>query len=348
MINLVESFMKKNLLLIYTFLASFTFAQCSFEISDTTHINCSGDNSGAISLNIFNASNPYTISLNNGVVAVNGNSFSGLTAGNYQIILIDANSCSDTVEVKLKEPSQLNLNLRCDFNNLIAKVTGGVRPYIYYWRDVSNSNFSNDSLVNFNPSQLYYFEVVDNKGCSLRDSVFLEAGFSVDKVIGDVPLTVQITNFSTEGFYEWNFDDGETSNENSPIHQYESVGTYNLSLQLTNEYGCVGQKTIDVIVQGFNLSINNWQEMFNAFSPNGDGINDSFSFEENNAVSDFVVKIFNRWGKLVFSWTDPNFKWTGLSFKGDVLAEGVYFYYMNAKGIDGKSYEKKGSISLFF
>ena len=46
----------------------------------------------------------------NGVVAVNGDSFSGLTAGNYQIILIDANSCSDTVQIKLKEPSLLNLN----------------------------------------------------------------------------------------------------------------------------------------------------------------------------------------------------------------------------------------------
>ena len=80
--------MKKIPFIFYTFLASFSFAQCILEISDTTHINCNGDNSGAISLNIFNASNPYTISLNNGVVADNGNSFSGLTAGNYQIILI--------------------------------------------------------------------------------------------------------------------------------------------------------------------------------------------------------------------------------------------------------------------
>ena len=50
----------------------------------------------------------------------------------------------------------------------------------------------------------------------------------------------------------------------------------------------------------------------------------------------------------MYSWTDPNFKWKGLSFDGDNLTEGVYYYLMNATGQDGQLYEKKGSISLFF
>ena len=49
-----------------------------------------------------------------------------------------------------------------------------------------------------------------------------------------------------------------------------------------------------------------------------------------------------------FYCTDPNFKWKGLSFNGDNLTEGVYYYFMNATGQDGQLYEKKGSISLFF
>ena len=340
--------MKKILFLFCIFLASFSFAQCSIEISDTTHINCNGDNSGAIDLNVLNAALPYTINLSNGAVAVNGDSFSGLTAGTYQIMLLDANLCSDTVEIKLKEPSSLTLNLKCEYNDIVAKVSGGVKPYMYYWRDSSNIIFSNDSVIGFNPDQFYDFEIVDDKGCHLRDSISLLVDFSVDKFIGNVPLTIQLTNTSSEGLYEWNFDNGETSNDYNLVYEYESVGRYNLSLQLTDAHECVNEKTVIIEVQGFDLSLNNWEEMHNAFSPNGDGINDSFSFEENNAVSDFSVKIFNRWGSLVYSWTDPNFKWKGLSFDGDNLTEGVYYYFMNATGQDGQFYEKKGSISLFF
>ena len=76
-------------------------------------------------------------------MAVNGDSFSSLTAGTYQLILLDANFCTDTVDIKLKEPSLLTLNLRCESNNLLAEVSGGVRPYAYYWRDLSNTIFSN-------------------------------------------------------------------------------------------------------------------------------------------------------------------------------------------------------------
>lgn len=340
--------MKKILFVFYTSLASLSFAQCSLEITDTTHINCHGDNSGAISLNVLNTAQPYTVNLSNGAVSVNGDNFSGLIAGTYQLILLDANLCSDTVEIKLKEPSLLTLNLKCESYDLVAEVSGGVKPYMYYWRDLSNAVFSNDSLLSFNPNQFYDFEIVDSKDCRLRDSVSLFVDFSVDKLIGDVPLTIQLTNNSSEGLYQWNFDDGETSSDNNPIHEYESVGSYNLSLQLTDEHECINETTIVIEVQGFDLSINDWQEMFNAFSPNGDGINDSFSFEENNAISDFSVKIFNRWGSLVYSWTDPNFKWNGLSFDGNNLTHGVYYYHMNAIGYNGQMYERKGSISLFF
>lgn len=340
--------MSKIPLLFSVFLASLTFAQCSLEIYDTTHINCNGENTGAFDLNVLNAAQPYSLSLSNGAVVVNGNGFTNLYAGIYQVILSDANLCSDTINVKIKEPSLLSLDLRCDGNNLIADVDGGVKPYSYYWSNYKNSTFSTDSIVSFSSSQFYDFEVLDFKGCQLTDSVYLSADFSVDRTIGDVPLTIQLTNNSSQGVYEWDFDDGESSYDANPQHVYDLVGSYNLSLQLTDEHDCSDEKTILIEVQGFDLSIDDWEGMFNAFSPNGDGINDSFSFVENNAISKFSVKIFNRWGTLVFSWTDPSFEWNGLSFDGDNLSEGVYYYYMNATGFDGKLYEKKGSISLFF
>ena len=114
-----------------------------------------------------------------------------------------------------------------------------------------------------------------------------------------------------------------------------------LSLQLTDEHECVDEKMVVLKCKVLIYLSTNGKKCSMLFSPNGDGINDSFSFEENNAISEFSVKIFNRWGSLVYSWTDPNFKWNGLSFDGDNLTQGVYYYYMNAIGQDGQLYEKK-------
>ena len=340
--------MKKISLIICTFLASLSFAQCSLEISDTTHINCNGDDSGALGLSVLNVVQPYTINLSNGAVAVNGNSFSGLTAGTYQLILLDANLCSDTIEIKLKEPSSLNLNIKCEANDLVAEVSGGVGPYSYFWKDASNTIFSLDSLVDFNPNQFYDFEVIDNKGCQLADSVFLSIDFSVNKYIGDAPLTIEVFNESSFGDCYWDFGDSESSTSINPIHEYENVGDYDLSLTLTDEHQCSSSKIVLIEVQGFDLAKNDWEDMPNAFSPNGDGINDSFTFKENNAIEVFNVKIYNRWGMLVNDWADPNFEWKGTTSKGDILAHGVYYYNMTAVGINGKSYEKKGSISIYY
>ena len=340
--------MRNSFLIFCVLFANFLFSQCSLEISDIKHIDCYGDNSGALAIDVVNAVKPYSLNLSNGAISINGNSFSGLVAGNYEIILTDANLCTDSVEVKLKEPSLLTLNLMCVENYLSAIVKGGVQPYSYFWRDESSFIFSNDSLVEFIPDQIFDFEVLDHKGCQLTDSVFLNIDFSVNTTIGDVPLSIEILNNSSEGMYYWDFGDENTSNDVNPTHEYESVGSYSLSLQLIDDHLCEDKKNMNIEVQGFNLSINNWEQMFNGFSPNGDGINDSFSFEDNNAISNFKVKIFNRWGNLVYSWTDPNFNWYGLGFNGDNLTEGVYYYIMNAEGIDGKLYEKKGSINLFF
>ena len=103
----------KNFSLLFIFLSSFSFGQCSLEISDTTHSNCFGDNSGALEINVIDAVKPYFLSLSNGAISVNGSGFSNLSAGNYEIILTDADLCTYSIQIKIKEPSLLTLNLKC-------------------------------------------------------------------------------------------------------------------------------------------------------------------------------------------------------------------------------------------
>ncbi len=67
-------------------------------------------------------------------------------------------------------------------------------------------------------------------------------------------------------------------------------------------------------------------ELPNAFTPNGDGDNELFIPYPYCFISSIDMKIFNRWGQLVFETTDPNINWDGTNQKGQELAEGPYFY----------------------
>ena len=67
----------------------------------------------------------------------------------------------------------------------------------------------------------------------------------------------------------------------------------------------------------------------NVFSPNGDGINDDFRplLPPGIQIGKYEFRIFDRWGNLVFETMDPEKSWDG-SFRGGVLPQGVFLYYL--------------------
>ena len=64
----------------------------------------------------------------------------------------------------------------------------------------------------------------------------------------------------------------------------------------------------------------------NTFTPNGDGQNDLFKPRLKRFIDSIDMKIYNRWGGLVFETTDPDIKWDGTNLQGKDLNEGVYYY----------------------
>ena len=83
-----------------------------------------------------------------------------------------------------------------------------------------------------------------------------------------------------------------------------------------------------------------------AFTPNGDGINDIFCLQGwENCVKQFSIRIFNRWGEEVFASQNPSFCWEG-KFNNQILESGMYVYVINAKAIDDSDIKQNGSISL--
>lgn len=83
----------------------------------------------------------------------------------------------------------------------------------------------------------------------------------------------------------------------------------------------------------------------NAFSPDGDGINDTFAMVA-DGVQEFSIRIHNRWGELVYTSEDIFEAWDG-EFKGRLSMQDAYVYVITARGIGETNYTTlKGTVSL--
>jgi gliding motility-associated-like protein len=85
----------------------------------------------------------------------------------------------------------------------------------------------------------------------------------------------------------------------------------------------------------------------NAFTPNGDGLNDGFGVKA-EGIQEFRLEIFNRWGELIFSTTDINEQWDG-TFKGRKLENTeVFVYKVSAAGTDSQPQKYNGTVTLVY
>lgn len=137
----------------------------------------------------------------------------------------------------------------------------------------------------------------------------------------------------------WDFGDGGTSTQQNPNHQYAEPGDYTVCLTVTNQFGCTDSACYPITVYAKSVL-----DAPNAFSPNGDGINDTyrpFSY----GMEFYELYIYNRWGQLVFQTNDPDIGWDGV-FNGKEQEMDTYAFYMNGKGTDGKTYYKQGNVTL--
>ena len=83
----------------------------------------------------------------------------------------------------------------------------------------------------------------------------------------------------------------------------------------------------------------------NAFSPNGDGINDEFLISQ-LFTERYHIQIFDRWGKVVFVSTDPSVHWNGHIRSQGPAPEGVYTYVIEGLTLQQKEFSQSGTITL--
>lgn len=159
---------------------------------------------------------------------------------------------------------------------------------------------------------------------------------------GYAPLKVKMTYYGDATQSAWNTGDGgEIRTEPGFEHTYEQPGEYVVELTTTDPEG-VKHTTKTTIVVKSPSAINT---LPNVFTPNGDGLNDTFKVE-GEKLTQLEVAIFNKAGKQVYRWNGPEGSWDGRLLSGETAPEGTYFYVIFARGADERSYQYKGTITL--
>jgi gliding motility-associated-like protein len=191
--------------------------------------------------------------------------------------------------------------------------------------------------------------VVDNPGACNGSDTFRQiikvigapiADFSFVPITPEANVPTSFTNMSVNAVrYSWDFGDATSSIETNPVHQYNKTGTYRACLTAYNNSNCPSVACKEVpadVVPIIGLP--------SGFSPNGDGENDIL-YVRGAAIKTLDLKIYNRWGELIFETTSKNIGWDG-SYKGQPQPIDAYAYVLSVSFIDETSKLLKGNITL--
>ncbi|WP_186755793.1 T9SS type B sorting domain-containing protein [Echinicola salinicaeni] len=324
------------------------------------NIGCNGADNGWISLDITGGAAPYKVKWND----INDNTLerSQLKPGTYTASINDANGCITEKSITLSETSLLNAKLfsmvEVDCGNGTAtgtawlNIEGGLPPYKIAW----HNGIENQSEISFNQAQEISVTITDAKGCITHSSTKVDfpsnlartnftyelEGFSTSEdIIARQPVVFKSNTPEEVIAWEWDFGDGSTSEAPNPVHQFVKKGEYDVTLRVHNLYGCSSTFTNTIEVEDNSSSI----KIPNAFSPNGDGLNDYFMPKLKN-ISKLELSIFNTWGELIYHQTKIEGKgWDG-SYKGAILPPGNYVYKVQFNDLENNVFEEGGLFTL--
>ena len=142
-------------------------------------------------------------------------------------------------------------------------------------------------------------------------------------------------------FTKYMFGDGSVSTQINTIYNYKAPGNYRYQLVAFTEFGCADTLVGDILIDDIKKDF-----VPNIFTPNNDGTNDNFFIVGDN-ITKSEMKIFNRWGGLVFESENAVKGWNGIEKNtGQACADGTYFYNIKMTLDDSRNYEFKGSLQL--
>ena len=317
-------------------------------VTNTDTIFC-GNDDGLITCSTVGGQEPlqYSIDGSFGSMA----SYSDLSPGEYIVMVRDEANCTDTVRVNLIGDPYVTIDevittpANCEENNGAMEIILQNEEITY---DIYMDNeIITDLYVDGLTAGLYTLLVEDDNGCT--DSHIESLEIVKPPEMGSVLYTEQECGDNTVSAIvnAITYTDGISYSVNgSPLQSGQKIELFSgeNTVYIIDDFGCE-KDTLIVLpdTEQYGLA--------NIFSPNGDGNNDFFCFENVNGVDHIkYIYIFDRWGNRVFAIEDANsltsdLCWDGM-YNNSKVDLGVYVYHIQARLVDGRLLCKSGDVTV--
>ncbi|MCB0795842.1 MAG: choice-of-anchor L domain-containing protein, partial [Flavobacteriales bacterium] len=246
----------------------------------------------------------------------------------------------DTLRVRIERDTIICIG---DTATLVARPSQGYGSISYQW---STGGVLDTVFVAPVTNAIYGLLATDACGISAED----EAGVGVNAPMASFTWTGSNTeaNFPIPfldlslGAQAWSWDfgvPGLTSAEQYPYPIFPDPGEFEVMLAIMDDIGCV-----DTTYRAIEIDPEFGLFVPNAFTPNGDGVNEVFR-PTASGVLEYSLRIFDRWGEVLFFTEDLATGWDG-TYQGLLVASGVYVYQIRMKGVSLQAFERMGHVSV--
>jgi len=333
------------------------------EITGTTvdALDCNDPNSGNINITVTGGSGVYDFLWSNGAITEDLNN---IGPGDYSVTVTDSEGCtaiSQSFNIFRQDDLTVELDTEivpfCE-NNLVTQenritISGGLGPYTVNWSGGSVSINDNTFMTAYQ-NGLYNVLVTDQYGCQVSTDILIdfdelgEASFDYDSN-GNIDCGVSIFNElsfvnTSSGDYTsviWDFGDGSALVTGEIVtHQYLNSGAYTVTQTVEYNYGCVEVNTVEIeITDGYDIVLPN------AFSPNGDGMNDTIR-PVYACVNNIEMSIYDTFGSLIYYENNLELNgWDG-SLNGKLAENGNYLIVVKGTTIYNEEINLRGVFVL--
>jgi gliding motility-associated-like protein len=265
------------------------------------------------------------------------------TTTTYTIIVTDqcGNEIIDSVLYTITSPPLIltmspNVEI-CpgDSVQISVSATGGYGQYYYLWPATGETT----SQIWVKPSSSANYNVIVSDECqtftvsgnTIVSVVHPTANFiiSSNTLFNDLAITFQNLSLNATT-YQWYFGDGNSSTVVHPNNTYDVPGTYYITLIAIDDKGCR-----DTIIKQIGIQEEYYIYVPNTFTPDGLRLNSTFK-ASTIGIKTLQIRIFNRWGEVVFSSNELDFEWDG-KYQNIPVQDGTYSWkisYVTNRGIE--------------